>query len=364
MLPRALLITLLAIAAAPAPAGALELGVQDDAVLLERSYGDTDLALDRARDMGTDRIRVNLAWASAMPADQAQSRTRPSTVAWNFDRLQRLYDDASARGMRLQVTLTGPAPAWATSDHKVGYTRPDARGFGEFAAAAAAEFAGRIDRWSIWNEPNWFRFLVPSGSAPGIYRNLYRRAYTEIKAVSASNRVLIGELMPGANVSRSTPALAFLRKLTCSRSDYRAARKCAPLVADGFAIHPYNFATRPKHAKRANRDIVEMGSLSRLTGALDALRRRGALRTPSNSAMPVYLTEFGYFTVGPVAQSASTQARWLTEAWQIAARNKRVRQLLQYGLIDPWNDVTWRTAVLDRQGKPRPAYYALARLAR
>jgi hypothetical protein len=176
--------------------------------------------------------------------------------------------------------------------------------------------------------------------------------------------VLIGELMPGANSSRSMPLLRFLRGVTCSRSDWRAAKPCSGLVADGFALHPYNFARSPKKARNANPDIVEMGSLGRLEKALDRLSARGALRTPRRAPMPLYLTEFGFHTAGPLAVSSSTHARWLTEAWRIAKRDRRVKQLLQYLLIDPWpKKVTWRSAVLTRDGGKTPAFEALRKLA-
>jgi hypothetical protein len=52
------------------------------------------------------------------------------------------------------------------------------------------------------------------------------------------------------------------------------------------------------------------------------------------------------------------------EAWEMARRNPRVRQLLQYQLLEPWPDsVTWRSAVMERDGTPRPVYETLARLA-
>ena len=58
-----LLVVLLALAGPAAAAPGLELGVQDDAVLLRGEYGDRALALDRAAELGADRIRVNVPWA-------------------------------------------------------------------------------------------------------------------------------------------------------------------------------------------------------------------------------------------------------------------------------------------------------------
>ena len=345
---------LLAVLAWAAPAHALELAVQDDPVLHDRSYSDASLALERAADLGAERIRVNLRWFDQMPLAQARAKRAPDVVEWDFTRLRRLLDDAEARGLRLQVTLTGPAPAWATGDKRVGYTRPNPARFGEFAAAAVGAMEGRVDRWSIWNEPNWHRLLAPARRAPSLYRALYRSGYRAITWLDPSAKILIGEMMPGANRTKSTPALRFLRRLLCSG--------CSPLYADGFALHPYNFARRPSLARSSNPDVVEMGSLSRLTRFLDS--RRYKLRPRKGGRMPVYLTEFGYFTSGPLRQSPRTHARWLAEAWKIAARNRRVRQLLQYQLIDPWpKSITWRSAVMSRDGTPRPAFDALRALA-
>jgi hypothetical protein len=245
----------------------------------------------------------------------------------------------------------------------VSNIRPNATHFGAFARAAATAFAGRVDRWSIWNEPNWHRLLGPAKSAPGIYRGLFRAGQRAIVESDPAAQVLIGELMPGANRTHSTPALQFLRGVTCTRSNWKAAKRCAALEADGFALHPYQFARRPKEARHPNPDIVEIGSLSRLTKALDRLRARRALVTPSGGKMPLYLTEFGYFTHGPLKRSPKTHAKWMTEAWKIATANHRVRQLLQYEIIDPWRDVTWRSAVTNRDGSPRPVFHALRRLA-
>ena len=350
---------LLACLIAPSPAAAaknLELAVQDDAVLLNRIYGDADLALQRTTELGATWIRVNLRWAASMPDAQATAKTKPRTVAWDFTRLDTLLRDAEARGLKVQVTLTGPAPAWATKGKKVSSQNPYAGRYAQFVNAAVRTFAGRVTRWSIWNEPNWKTQLGPRKRAISLYRKLYRAGYAEIVKLQPTATVLIGELMPGANRTHSIPALKFLRGVAC--------RSCPRLRADGFALHPYNFARRPSQARNANRDIVEMGSLSRLTKALDDLQRRGRLRTRRGGRMPLYLTEFGYHTKGAVAVSSSTHAKWMTEAYRIAERNPRVRQLLQYLVIDPWpKSVTWRSAVCKKDGTPTAAFRALAKLA-
>ena len=88
-----------------------------------------------------------------------------------------------SRGIKLQLTITGPAPASATADHKIGGNRPDPVKFAAFARTVAVHFKGRVDRYSIWNEPNLSAWLSPSKSAPQLYRSLYKAGYTAIKTV-------------------------------------------------------------------------------------------------------------------------------------------------------------------------------------
>ena len=97
---------------------------------------------------------------------------------------------------------------------------------------------------------------------------------------------------------------------------------------------------------------MPIGALSRLTTALDKLAKRNALVTPNKRKMELYLTEFGYLTQGKRAQKPKVRAQWLHDAFNVARRNPRVRQLLQYQLVDPPSDEIWHSAILDRNGRP------------
>ena len=76
-------------------------------------------------------------------------------------------------------------------------------------------------------------------------------------------------------------------------------------MADGYAHHPYDFANPPA-APYPGADNVTMGTLGRLTTALDRLAAAKALRTPDGKPLDVYLTEFGYFASGRVAVRRSS----------------------------------------------------------
>jgi hypothetical protein len=342
----------------------MELAIQDDALFVQgnkRFRGNK--AFDYAKSLGVTRIRANLLWAYTMPKAQYNARRKPSTITYDFSQIDQLIDRAAANGIRIHLSLTGPAPRWANARRaapKKAWYKPNAAQFGQFASVAAEHFKGRVDRYSIWNEPNWKTWLGPLKSAPAIYRSMYTRAYSAIKKADRRAEVLIGETSPYGRRGMSTAPLAFLRKVTCVNTSYRRVRKCPRLKADGYAHHPYDFRHAPNFQYPGS-DNVTIGTLSRLTRALDRLRRSGALRTPRGGRMPLYLTEYGYFASGKRALPKRTRSRYLKQAYSLALRNGRVKSQLQYLMLvlPRGSGSTFNTGIVSRSGKRLPQYGAL-----
>jgi hypothetical protein len=345
--------------AAPAAAAPLEMGVQDDALFVREpsAHGwqlgkliSRDAAYGAARKLSVRVVRVNLIWTHVAPAKKGG--------AWDWSYYDAFVDDALARGIEPQFTLTGPAPAWATGNGKEGIVRPKPGLFAEFVSAAAARYAGRVRRYSIWNEPNWPSWLAPKSDEPAIYRGLYLAAYDAIKRVDPAADVLIGELAPMGPPTAGTAPLRFLRALTCSNTKWQRQGSCPALTADGFAHHPYTLRWAPEYKGRA--DDVTMGSLGRLERALRLLARRGALATPSRQPPPVYLTEFGYRANSRVVPEKD-RATFTRRAYEIAARDGQVRELVWYQLAapPPKSPSSWDTSLLALGGKPSKTYLAL-----
>jgi hypothetical protein len=358
--------------AAPARAAAgMEIGLQDDSVFVYRTYYDRELAFQQAREIGVTKIRVNLSWTRTVPDSSLIQEPRQPAYDWAP------YDDAIAAaaryGIGVQLTLAGAAPAWATANRRAGFRQVSPAAFARFAAAAAAHFKGRVTRYSIWNEPNWHSLLEPSAKchkgrwspacetkAGALYRRLYSAAYTQIKRIDPHAQVLIGELAPRAEGSAASGPLTFLRAVTCSKANWTAARTCAPLLADGFAQHPYDFSVKPT-SKPRGADDVTMATLGRLTRALDRLGDRGALTTPEGWPLDVYLTEYGYFSEGKRRISETKRAAYLRQSFGIALRNPRVRQLLQFLLVaSPKGLGTFPTQIVKADGQPQASFDALA----
>ena len=140
----------------------------------------------------------------------------------------------------------------------------------------AAHFKGRVDRYAIWNEPNWNTWLAPGKSAASLYRALYAAGYKATKAADPQGQGPVRRARPVGG-GRAIAPLKFLRDVTCSNANYKAAKRCAPLKADGFAHHPYQFTSAPRHGSPARPDDVPIGALSRLTdGARQARQAQGA----------------------------------------------------------------------------------------
>jgi hypothetical protein len=361
LLAAALAALALLVPAASAPA-ALELGVQDDPLIvrLPTAFGgfgaDRLLAPARVdaalRRLSVDTVRINVPWARVAgerPADPLDLGLYELAV-----------DRVRASGRRVQLTLSGPAPRWATGNGVEGAWRPDARRYAAFARAVAARFRGRVARYAIWNEPNWWTLLRPRRVAPRLYRALYRRGHQAVKAADPGAAVLFGELAPIGHRRAATAPLRFLRRVTCSDAAWRRTRRCPRLVADGFAHHPYTLTSRPEYPGRS-RDDVTTGSLHRLTRALDRLARRRALATPAGRPLSLYLSEWGYRAGRLSRVREPKRSAYIRRGLAIAARNRRVRQIVWYQLAAPPPRVgaTWDSGLLDHRGRRRPAFRAV-----
>jgi Cellulase (glycosyl hydrolase family 5) len=316
----------------------MEIGIQDDAVFVGASkpyYRNKARAYRFARSLGVTRLRVNLVWAYTLSRRDRKAKRKPAGVVsrYGFAGYDAVIAQAAKYGMRVQLGLTGPAPAWATRKRRVGNYKPNSRYFAEFASLAARHFGRRVDRYSIWNEPNWHSWLGPLKSAATLYRSLYYRGYKAIKAANPKARVLIAETAPYGRKRLSIAPLSFLRRVACVDKRYRHRRKSCPrLKADGFAHHPYDFAHSPRF-RYPGRDNVTIGTLSRLTKALSRLNRAGALRRPHGGRMPLYLTEYGYFATGHRALKKRTAGRYLYGGFKKALANGRVRSMFNYLLV-------------------------------
>lgn len=337
----------------------LLIGVQDNPVFvrLPSAYGGLGASqlitaqqgYRQARALGAQVIRITITWSSVIRGPLASEQD------WSY------YDSAIAsarqQGFIVQLALAGSAPAFATGNHRVGVDRPNANDFGRFAQSAASRYRGEVSTYSIWNEPNWWDQLQPDLDAPTLYRRLYESGYAAIKHADPHAQVLIGEMAPMGPPEAAIPPLDFLRDMACRRPVHHG---CKPLLAEGFALHPYTLRWQPSFPGNGVGDITT-GSLSRLVRALNRLARDHALSTPRGRPLDIYLTEYGWYASYQRIPE-SLRMVYAPEGFTLAFRQPRVKEIVWYQLAPPPRPNVahiWSTALLTSSGGVTPTFRSL-----
>jgi hypothetical protein len=336
----------------------MEIALEDEGAFVDQSVGNREASFAIARALNVTRMRIVVQWNRVSDSGDPTPSGNPD---YNWGPIDDAIDQAAANGIHTMLTLTGPAPVYASGNHQSSYpiVNPNPAMFADFARAAAEHFKGRVDRYAIWNEPNYPAWLSPVKKSPQIYRALYSAGYDAIKAADPAAKVLIGETVPyggkagGKKLGLATPPLKWLRAVACVNARYRKVGNCAPLKADGYAHHPYEFTRAPKGAF-PGADNAPIQELGRLRNALRKISRAGTITGIKN----IYLTESGYFVSGRRAVAAQRRSSWLPEQFNVAARTPGVRSMLQYNLYVP-NNSTFTTGLFQPTGQPLPEFRSL-----
>jgi hypothetical protein len=329
----------LAVALAPAPAGAFQIGMQDDGAFVAAGHRERERALEQASAMGVTYLRITMVWEGFR------------NEGWfHYDQA---VDDAVDAGMDVQLTVTGNPRFTGEGEGYLGYHNPSPTRYARWLAAVARHFKGRVGYYSIWNEPNLTEYLSPQrvrGRAVGhqIYARLVKAGYAAVKRADPAAKVLIGEAAPSGHPVR------FIE---------RAARSVpGGLRADGWAHHPYQFV---KVAPGVPQDRYS-GGISNL-GAMQASLRRlaaeGALHTRTGAAVPIYFTEFGYPRPGAYYGmfSEALRASYTLKAFRLA-KARGVKAMVWYQLYTHARGPLprlWDTGLLSRDGRESLTYKRL-----
>ncbi len=321
--------------------------------------------------LGVKALRVNLRWYDVAP--EPESSTKPSFDAtdpakYNWGNYGLTIDQAKALGWKIIISPSSSVPKWATASGLDTVTRPKPDEFKQFAQAAAKRFGGTGVMWSIWNEPNLPRYLMPQISGgklvgPTLYRELFLAGREGIRAAQPGAAVLFGETTnSGTSTDGRTAPLAFLRSAFCLSTKYKFNKSCGKLTLDGVTHHPYQFTLGKVKA-----DDVNYATLSRLPAFLDKAAKAGAV----NRGLLSYMTEFGVQSLPDnfLGFSFQTQLEVRARAERDAYFNKRIRGFSQYLLTDDNPDAEpdangclryggFETGLRQSDGKAKPAFAA------
>lgn len=328
--------------------------------------------------LGVKALRLELHWHDVAPAANSTRRpkfdaTNPASYRWGgYDAV---LEEAARLKWQVLLTVTAPAPKWATAGHKDLITRPDDKQFEQFMTAVGRHYASEVSLYAIWNEPNIPGWLLPqfnsngTPASPRIYRGLWQAGYQGLKAAGiTSPKVLFGETAPfgvdrvfsrSEDNHRELAPLEFLREALCLNNAYHKASTCSMLPIYGYAHHPYTYpAVQGPFYRPPETDEVTIGSLNRLSNALEKASHAHAI--PAH--IPMYLTEFGVESKpNTLGVSQQQQAEYDAISEKIAWGNPDVVAFSQYLLTDenPHNGLNgYRTGLLTTRGGAKTIYYS------
>jgi hypothetical protein len=403
-------LALLALCLAPAsPAGASttqESVFEDDFELLLNGAEARNRALNDIDTLGADVIRSLVLWNGVAPSYKRKKRPKNFNGAdpaayptANWDRYDDLVRGASARGIAILFSPSGPIPAWASecsgsySNRRV--CKPKAGEFGKFLQALGTRYSGtyadenqgggvlpRVDRWSIWNEPNQPGWLTPQyesrngrrvATAAHRYRSLARSAIAGLRRSGhGADQILLGETAPigrtsGSLARRPIPPVEFIRELFCLKPNGRRqsgatarvnnCRKPGRLAVSGFAHHPYTRGGSQPPRARVLPGEITISTATRLKRLL----AQGASAGRVPRSLPIHYTEFGYQTNPPDRLFGVTlvqQARFINESDWIAYNDERIKSVAQYKLVDEPNVSSFQTGLRFIDGESKPGFDA------
>jgi GH35 family endo-1,4-beta-xylanase len=343
------LVASLGVSAKPAHAAkGMEVGLVDDPAFVSERGLKRKPALKLADRLYTTWLRVNIPWNKVVRSPK--KKKRPKHPKYDFTSYDVLFNNARTHGIKLQLTISGFAPAWATGNHKIGCYKINVKYFNGYVRALVKHFKGNIERYSIWNEPNYVSWNGPLSQGPKRYRQMYKAGYKTIKGIDHHAKVFIGETSPYGQSGRATAPMKFMRSVL----------KGEHLKADGYAHHPYDFRHGIDY-RYPGKDNATIKTLKNLTRQLDKFGHSGQLTTPSGKRLDVYLTEYGYMGSGKYKVPEKKRAKYLTKAFQIALDNSRVKEMIHYLLVKPpHTGLFFDTSIVKKGGKRTKSFNALA----
>lgn len=290
--------------------------------------------LDRLDGLGVHLVRRDFLWADLEPSDGV----------FDFAAEDAAVDDSRARGLTTIGLLAYDAP-WAAADGDIA-TPPDPQKFAAFVAATVKHFAGRVDLWELWNEPNVSTFWKPRGDGFE-YAKLLAAAAPAVRRANPEATVILGGLLYH-DEAIVVGADQFLEDAFAFNPDLGD-------LFDVLALHPY--VRYPPQAPPEQDDAREQP-----VGAMVARMR--ALVDYYGAPKPVWVTEYGWPIYGTVDEAA--QARF-TVRGALEAMAAGAERVCIYTLDDGPNPTAFPPedafGLYRNDGTPKAAVAALHELA-
>jgi LysM repeat protein len=209
----------------------------------------------------------------------------------DFATLDEIVEGLNSAGIRILLTITA-APAWARSSNVENGPPDRFSDYADFVSALAGRYAGKVQAYEVWNEPNlrreWNSAAHPIGAAS--YYGLLQAAYAAIKAADPSALVISAGLAPtgfndGVNAIDDRLYLRNLYSLGLGE------------VSDAIGAHPLGWANPPDAVCCVAPVGVETHFENPSFYFLNTLNDYRQIMVEANDgSTPIWVTKFGWGT--------------------------------------------------------------------
>jgi hypothetical protein len=316
--------------------------------------------MDLAKASGCTWIRLQFTWADLEPTQGAEIEPR----LWAYARIIQL---ARERGLHLLVNVTHP-PDWARPNDPTVPAAPAA--FAHIMGWLAQRFAGQVDAWQVWNEPNLIGEnngkIDPNGFFP-----LLKAAYPAIKAADPITLVVFPGLAPNSLMIDSLALDDRWYLETMLGFNHGEALN----YFDVLGVQGYGAGNDPDHYYPSN-----LADNPGWTTAPEFYFRHvealhNTLLAAGGASKPVWITEMGW-PIGNFSDvygygawiTPELQAQYLTRAYDIMrtewhwVQNAYVWHLNSASFGPDPNNSFAGFSITDQQSQPLPAFNAIEQM--
>lgn len=316
------------------------------------------LSLQMTNLAGFQFIRQEFVWEDIEihgKGDFEDRRHEPFRSAW--EKYDNIVDLADSFDIEIIARLSNP-PAWSRElpIETTGTLAPpdNYEDFGDFAAAVAERYNGRIRYYQLWNEPNGNEeWGIHQPVSPEQYTELLCTAYRRIKEVNPGAVVLAGALTPTVAINDANMNdLIFLERM------YAAG------AGDCF-------------------DVMSAQGYGLWSGALDQRLKPNVINYPHNLYLrdvmvrhgdadkPIWISELGWNVVPEEMEARfgrvtpEQQARFAVEAYERAQEEWPWVGVINYWFLKRKDDTELNQSfyyfrLLDADFTPQPVYETFA----
>ena len=341
--------------ATPVIALALDYGVEVDF-----SGQNVDSTVARITALGMHWVKIEARWREL----------EATRGVIDYTTLDAAVDSLRSNNLNILMTIT-TAPDWARSSHVENGPPDDLSLFAQFAGELAKHYAGRVQAYEIWNEPNlrreWNSTVFPINAE--VYASLLRSAYGAIKAADPAAVVISAGLAPtGFNDgSNAVDDRVYLDDLYAQGLIQ---------FSDAVGAHPYGFANPPDATCCAAPDGVLTHYGHPSFYFLDTLADYHVIMIKyGDENKLIWVTRFGWGTSVDTAapphnsayvsyNSLEQQAQYLIRGFELGGQLGYVGVMIDYNLngcvVQPENPEACYYSLLSPTGEKRPAFDRLA----